>query len=204
MVAIASTSAVLDQIVYDPFGNIVTQTNHWSCVHSGASPGWNTTLWTGLYYDHARYYDTAIGRFTTSQDPSGFAAGDANLYRYVNNEPTVTRDTSGYVAPILAGAGLGALYGLYPRLRPKRFIGGMATVSMASAVITSTASMHSWVRLSGLGGGHCDHNQVQLQSSWDRRSLGAAQRWAVTRLRARSILREARPPDPALSLHRRR
>ena len=28
-----------------------------------------------------------IGRFV-SQDPKGFAAGDANLYRYVANDPT--------------------------------------------------------------------------------------------------------------------
>ena len=42
---------------------------------------------TGLYYDHARYYDAAIGRFV-SQDPMGFAAGDTNLYRYVGNDPT--------------------------------------------------------------------------------------------------------------------
>jgi RHS repeat-associated protein len=49
---------------------------------------------TGLYYDHARYYDAAIGRFA-SQDPEGFAAGDTNLYRYVGNDPTAASDTSG-------------------------------------------------------------------------------------------------------------
>ena len=49
---------------------------------------------TGLYYDHARYYDAVIGRFV-SQDPKGFAAGDADLYRYVGNEPTVGMDPSG-------------------------------------------------------------------------------------------------------------
>ena len=46
---------------------------------------------TGLYYDHARYYDAVIGRFM-SQDPKGFAAGDTNLYRYVGNSPTVHMD----------------------------------------------------------------------------------------------------------------
>ena len=49
---------------------------------------------TGLYYDHARYYDAAIGRFV-SQDPKGFAAGDTNLYRYVSNDPTESVDPSG-------------------------------------------------------------------------------------------------------------
>lgn len=46
---------------------------------------WDTT--TGLYNDGARWYDAAVGRFVT-QDPIGFAGGDANLYRYVGNSPT--------------------------------------------------------------------------------------------------------------------
>ena len=49
---------------------------------------------TGLYYNHARYYDAVLGRFV-SQDPKGFAAGDTNLYRYVGNESTVGTDPSG-------------------------------------------------------------------------------------------------------------
>ena len=51
---------------------------------------------TGLYYDHARYYDAAIGRFV-SQDPKGFAAGDTNLYRYVGNHPTSSVDPTGFL-----------------------------------------------------------------------------------------------------------
>ena len=53
---------------------------------------------TGLYYDHARYYDSVVGRFV-SQDPEGFAAGDTDLYRYVGNNPTGGTDTSGYQGP---------------------------------------------------------------------------------------------------------
>ena len=41
---------------------------------------------TGLYYASARWYNPAIGQFT-SPDPTGFAAGDANLYRYVGDNP---------------------------------------------------------------------------------------------------------------------
>jgi RHS repeat-associated protein len=65
---------------------------------------------TGLYYDHARYYDAAIGRFT-SQDPKRFAAGDTNLYRYVGNDPANRVDSSGEFgtpASIIAGAAIGA------------------------------------------------------------------------------------------------
>lgn len=39
-------------------------------------------------------YDPTIGRWT-SQDPIGFEAGDANLYRYVGNGPTNGVDPSG-------------------------------------------------------------------------------------------------------------
>ncbi|NEZ65245.1 hypothetical protein D0962_21115 [Leptolyngbyaceae cyanobacterium CCMR0082] len=41
-----------------------------------------------MYY-RARYYDPAVGRFI-SEDPLGFDAGDANLYRYVFNSPPTT------------------------------------------------------------------------------------------------------------------
>jgi RHS repeat-associated protein len=93
VVAITSTSAVLDQITYDPFGNIVTQTNATDAVRFGFA-GMEYDSVTGLYYDHVRYYDAAIGRFT-SQDPMGFAAGDTNLYRYVENDPVDATDPSG-------------------------------------------------------------------------------------------------------------
>jgi RHS repeat-associated protein len=97
VVAIASTSAVLDQITYDPFGNIVTQTNATDAVRFGFA-GMEFDSVTGLYYDHARYYDAAIGRFT-SQDPKSFSAGDTNLYRYVGNDPTERVDSSGLQPP---------------------------------------------------------------------------------------------------------
>ncbi|MBM3995955.1 MAG: RHS repeat-associated core domain-containing protein, partial [Planctomycetes bacterium] len=44
---------------------------------------------------HARWYDYTIGKWI-SQDPLGFDAGDSNLYRYVNNQVTVTTDASGF------------------------------------------------------------------------------------------------------------
>jgi len=68
---------------------------------------------TGLYYNRARYLDPTTGRWTT-QDPLGFAAGDANLYRYVGNTPTMLVDPSGYIwswAAAGIGAGIGAVVG---------------------------------------------------------------------------------------------
>jgi RHS repeat-associated protein len=41
---------------------------------------------TGLYFHRARYYDPVTGRYL-SKDPLGFAGGDENLYRAVENNP---------------------------------------------------------------------------------------------------------------------
>src|SRR5262249_32850290 len=47
-----------------------------------------------LYWYRARWYDPTTGRFQ-SEDPMGFAAGDANFYRYAGNDPTGVTDPSG-------------------------------------------------------------------------------------------------------------
>ena len=66
VIAIASTTAgVLDEITYDPFGNIVTQTDA-AEADRFMFAGMEYDSTTGLYYDHARYYDAAIGRFVES------------------------------------------------------------------------------------------------------------------------------------------
>lgn len=79
------TGTVQNHITYDSFGKITSQTN----------PVFKTILAytgrefdgeTGQYYYRARYYDQNVGRFI-GEDPSGFGAGDANLYRYVGNGP---------------------------------------------------------------------------------------------------------------------
>ena len=49
----------------------------------------------GLYYNRARRYDAGTGRFI-SEDPIGYSAGDANLYRYAAGNPISLRDPSGY------------------------------------------------------------------------------------------------------------
>ena len=67
---------------------------------------------TGLYYNRARYLDPTTGRWTT-QDPLGFAAGNANLYRYVGNTPTLLVDPSGNIVwlPILLFGGAALITG---------------------------------------------------------------------------------------------
>ncbi len=48
----------------------------------------------GLYYMRKRWYDPILGRFN-SPDPIGTGSGDANLYRYVFNNPTSFIDPLG-------------------------------------------------------------------------------------------------------------
>ena len=49
----------------------------------------------GCFY-RARYYHPELQRFV-SEDPIGFAAGDANLYAYVRNDPANFTDATGLV-----------------------------------------------------------------------------------------------------------
>ena len=48
----------------------------------------------GLYYYRARWYDPVAGRFI-SEDPIGFAGGDANLAAYVGNDAATAVDPTG-------------------------------------------------------------------------------------------------------------
>ncbi len=54
---------------------------------------------TGLQNNLNRWYDPQIGRWL-SEDPISFAGGDANLYRYVGNQPTGYIDPNGLVYPV--------------------------------------------------------------------------------------------------------
>ena len=103
----STTSGALDKIVYDPYGNVVTQTNAANADRFGFA-GMEYDSVTGLYYDHARYYNSVVGRFV-SQDPKSFSAGDTNLYRYVGNAPTIGTDPTGYLS--WEGAKGGAIVG---------------------------------------------------------------------------------------------
>jgi RHS repeat-associated protein len=90
---------IVDHIVYDAYGQIVSQTN--PQTHLAATNkirfGYTGQIWDAdakLYYYRARWYDPHIGKFT-SEDPLGFGAGDTNVQRYVGNSPTNYTDPSG-------------------------------------------------------------------------------------------------------------
>jgi RHS repeat-associated protein len=90
----ATTSgSVSDQLVYDSYGNIVSETSPSSGDRfKFTGREWDAEL--GLYYYRNRFYGAADGRFET-EDPTGFSAGDLDLYRYVGNSPTNAADPTG-------------------------------------------------------------------------------------------------------------
>jgi|GEM_PF-5403046 len=88
-----TAGVVVNHIQYDSYGNVISQTNFNVTTLYGYT-GQQQDAATGLDYYRARYYDPAIGRFI-SQDPSGFAAGDANLYRYAGDGPPNHDDPTG-------------------------------------------------------------------------------------------------------------
>ena len=98
-----NSGSVLDHIKYDSFGNILSQSNSADAMRL-AYTGQQYDSQTGLYYDHARYYDPSTGRFL-STDPAGFTAGDENLYRYVGNSPVDSTDPTGLCADSPTGQG---------------------------------------------------------------------------------------------------
>ena len=84
----------VNQYSYDPFGQVTTISagiaNPFTFVGQyGVSSDGN-----GLIYMRARHYDPTTGQFV-SNDPLGLAGGDANLRRYVGNDPIVSCDPSG-------------------------------------------------------------------------------------------------------------
>jgi RHS repeat-associated protein len=88
-----SSGAITGSQSFDAFGK-ATPTGTGLDRYSFTGREWDATL--GLQHSRARMYDPGIGRWTSS-DPIGFAAGDANLYRYVGNAATGATDPSGLV-----------------------------------------------------------------------------------------------------------
>ncbi len=90
---VGTSGTVLDHIVYDSFGNIVTETNATNGDRFKFA-GMQYDAVAVQYYDRARDYGAVLGRFT-SLDPTAFASDDVNLYRYVGNGPLGATDPSG-------------------------------------------------------------------------------------------------------------
>ena len=109
--AAGTQATVRNHLEYNTFGIVTTADDPTTAtVNDGDRPGLEGTgnefspqrsytgrepdTATGLIYYRARWFDPRIGRFI-SEDPIGFAAGDANLSRYVGNSTPNAVDPSG-------------------------------------------------------------------------------------------------------------
>ncbi len=76
---------------YDSYGNLTSgDTSKTRYLFTGRE----FDIATDFQYNRARWYDARVGRWL-SEDPLSFAAGDANVGRYVGNEVTGATDPSG-------------------------------------------------------------------------------------------------------------
>jgi RHS repeat-associated protein len=91
-----AAGAVINHLAYDSFGQLLSQTNP-PAGDRYTYTGREYDAALGQYYYRARFYDPRQGRFT-SEDPLRFAAGDANLYRYVGNSSLNWIDPWGHEA----------------------------------------------------------------------------------------------------------
>ncbi len=97
--SLSSTAGALAQTyTFDSFGNQIASSG--SLTNPFEYTGRESDPETGLYYYRARYYDSAVGRFS-SEDPVGFAEGN-NFYAYANNDVTRFKDPLGLGPDVLA------------------------------------------------------------------------------------------------------
>jgi RHS repeat-associated protein len=103
---------------------------------------------TGLQLNGQRWYNPNIGRWM-SEDPIGFAAGDANLHRYVGNAPTMYLDPSGLIPGEAAWtAKAGAKLGVKGALR---FVPGVGVVVLASDIPAAYEAGQKLEKTYGIG-----------------------------------------------------
>jgi RHS repeat-associated protein len=101
----ADRGRVVEHRQYDSYGKLVSRTTSpvaGSPVTAGVGidfgyAGRPLEERTGLSDNRARWYEPGTGRFV-NEDPSGFKGGDANLFRYVGNDPLNRIDPSGLIA----------------------------------------------------------------------------------------------------------
>ncbi|MBR0191320.1 MAG: hypothetical protein IJQ31_04555 [Thermoguttaceae bacterium] len=77
-------------LIYDAFGNLTSGTNPLLFGFTGKPFDIDTHLQNNIN----RWYDADVGRWL-SNDPIGFDGNDTNLYRYIQNHPSIFCDPSG-------------------------------------------------------------------------------------------------------------
>jgi RHS repeat-associated protein len=97
---VSASGAVVERYVYDPYGAVSVLTAGWA-TRSVSQYGWlylhqggRVDPATGQYNFRRRDYSPTLQRWI-EVDPSGFRAGDNNLYRAVGNDPLGLADPTG-------------------------------------------------------------------------------------------------------------
>ena len=114
-VVVDGSGAVVKVLTWDSFGDLVGDSAPDFQLWIGFAGGLVDPT-TGFVRFGLRDYDPATGRWT-ARDPIAFGGGQANLYAYVNNDPTGRIDLSGLVSvaasayDVLGGGGKFAVTG---------------------------------------------------------------------------------------------
>jgi RHS repeat-associated protein len=96
----SGTTIVVSHRVYDAFGTLRSETAAGDFLFGFTGRPLDPA--TGFQNNLNRWYDAEIGQWVT-EDPIGFAGGDANVRRYVGNGPTNATDPSGLESPWWSG-----------------------------------------------------------------------------------------------------
>lgn len=100
-----ASGAYVDKYSYLPFGGQLASTASLASPFTFVGQAGVMADGNGLSFMQDRFYDQSSGRFT-SNDPTGLMGRDANLYRYVRNDPSNFTDPSGLYAGAENAGGL--------------------------------------------------------------------------------------------------
>ena len=170
-VTTGGTAKIRNHLEYDSFGNVTSVDDPTTAANTsdGDLPGLQGSgtvnqfspqrsytgrepdAATGLIYYRARWFDPQLGRFI-SEDPIGFAAGDANLSRYVGNSTPNAVDPSGLEEQSFfrgmvdaAAAPYVHVYAYYQRLKQR---------AQQAAGIAIAQKSQAWINHEIMGGKH--------------------------------------------------
>ena len=118
---IDNSGNIIDHVDFSAFGVVLAETNPSAGDRMMGFAGLERDPVSGLNLAVERAQNPGTGRWT-SQDPLSFAAGDANLYRYVGNGVTQANDTEGTQVGTVLTPGLGIIG--VPGLPPIQVIDG--------------------------------------------------------------------------------
>ena len=92
---INNSGSIIDHVDYSAFGTVLDESSPSNGDRMMGFAGMERDTVTGVNLAVEREENPRTGRWD-SQDPLGFTAGDADLYRYVGNSSTDATDQTGY------------------------------------------------------------------------------------------------------------